>query len=310
MSERPDVPNSVKRILRQEAGFGCCKCGRPIYEYHHIVPYADDHHFRPDDMMVLCPYCHGEVGYGLLDEDEQRRHKANPYNIVHGLAQGPLALQQRTLAIALGTTEFVGDGTFIRVDNHPLLSLSLSGDGRLQVSVELNDHDGNLLALIDKNEWITGDPHPWDVEYGGRWLIIRRRQGEISLHVDARPSVVSVRGSLWYKRQHFVINEAGIRFNDTAMQPEQRNIGGVGVANLCVVAAGLVATEVSPNLQIVPDSRFPHAVLISWPDVDERLRRGFEAWEQLSGQSRATAVKPPPHKPTFQMPLPHKRRKS
>lgn len=313
MPERPDVPNPVKRLLRQEAGFGCCKCGRPIYEYHHIIPYADDHHFRPNDMMVLCPYCHTEVEYGLLDEDEQRRCKANPYNIVHGLAQGPLALQQRTLAIALGSNQFVGDGTFIRVDNHPLLSLSLSADGRLQISVELNDRDGNLLALIDKNEWITGDPHPWDVEYGGRWLIIRRQQGEVSLHVDARPNVVSVRGSLWYKRQRFVINEAGIRFNDTALQAGQsgqRNIGGVGLANLCVVGAGLVATTDSPNLQIVPDARFGRYMLVSWPDIDERLRRGFEAWERLTILSRAPVVNLLPHKPTSQMPLPHKRRKS
>jgi HNH endonuclease len=267
--------NAVKRLLRQQAGFGCCKCGRPIYAYHHIIPYADDHHFRPNDMMVLCPYCHSEVEYGLLDEDEQRRYKANPYNIVHGLAQGPLALQQRT--IALGSIQFVGDGTFIRVDNHPLLSLSLSGDGRLQVSVELNDRDGNLLALIDKNEWVTGDPYPWDLEYGGRWLLIRRQHGEISLYVDVRPSLVSVRGSLWYKQQHFTITEAGIEFNGLDLQSGQPSIRGSGISNLCLVGAGLLATTEPPSLAITVDPRFKQAMLVSWADVDERVQKGVQA---------------------------------
>jgi hypothetical protein len=309
MPDHPDTPDRIKRTLRQEAGFGCCICGFPFYDYHHIIPYADDHHFRPDDMMVLCPNHHRKATNGVLDESEQRRFKANPYNIMHGLAQGPLALRQRTLAIGLGSTQFVGDGTFIRVGNQPLLSLSLSGDGRLQVSVELNDRDGNLLALIDKNEWVTGDPYPWDLEYGGRWLLIRRQHGEISLYVDARPSLVSVRGSLWYKQQHFTITEAGIEFNGLDLQSGQPGIRGSGISNLCLVGAGLLATTEPPSLAITVDPRFKQAMLVSWADVDERIQKGVEAWERLSGQTNASAGKLLPHRPSSQMPLPHKRRK-
>ena len=46
MSER-DIPDRIKRQLRQEAGFGCCKCGFPIYDYHHIVEFSEEKHFRP-----------------------------------------------------------------------------------------------------------------------------------------------------------------------------------------------------------------------------------------------------------------------
>lgn len=309
MSDRPDVPNPIKQILRQQAGFGCCVCGFPLYDYHHIVPYADDHHFRTDDMMALCPNHHREATNGGLGESEQRSYKANPYNIMHGLAQGALALQQRTLAIELGSTQFVGDGTFIRVDDQPLLSLSLSDDGRLQVSVELYDRDGNLLALIDKNEWISGDPYPWDLEYGGRWLLIRRRQREISLYVDARPRIVSVRGSLWFKQQHFAITEAGIEFNGVELQSGQSGIPGTRISDLCLVGAGLLATTEPPRLAITVDSRFKQAMLVSWADVDERIQKGVEAWERLSGQAKSSAGKRSPHRPSSQMPLLHKRRK-
>jgi len=52
---RPPVPADVRRRLRQEAGFGCCVCGFPIYDYQHIVPYSVRAHFDPPDMMILCP---------------------------------------------------------------------------------------------------------------------------------------------------------------------------------------------------------------------------------------------------------------
>ena len=40
MSNRPPIPEGVKRKLRQEAYFGCVKCGCPIIEYHHIEPWS------------------------------------------------------------------------------------------------------------------------------------------------------------------------------------------------------------------------------------------------------------------------------
>lgn len=42
MFSRLQTPETVKRVLRQEAGFGCCKCGLLIYEYHHIVEYTTE----------------------------------------------------------------------------------------------------------------------------------------------------------------------------------------------------------------------------------------------------------------------------
>ena len=38
---RSAIPEIVKRQVRQEAGFGCCKCGNPIFEYHHIIKDLD-----------------------------------------------------------------------------------------------------------------------------------------------------------------------------------------------------------------------------------------------------------------------------
>jgi hypothetical protein len=45
---RPKIPAAVARQLRQEAGFGRCCCGVPILQYHHIIPWAAEAHFRPE----------------------------------------------------------------------------------------------------------------------------------------------------------------------------------------------------------------------------------------------------------------------
>lgn len=71
-----DVPLPVKRQLRQEAGFGCCVCGLPIIQYHHIIPRAIEEHNRPEDMMIFCPNHHDAATKGAMTESQQRSYKA------------------------------------------------------------------------------------------------------------------------------------------------------------------------------------------------------------------------------------------
>src|SRR5450755_2216738 len=81
---RKSLPAAVARQLRQEAGFGCCKCGTPILQYHHIVEWAEEEHFRPEDMMVLCPLHHDQATKGAMPAIEQRQMKSAPHNIQRG----------------------------------------------------------------------------------------------------------------------------------------------------------------------------------------------------------------------------------
>ena len=86
--KRPSMPAAVMRELRQEAGFGCAKCGHPYIEYHHIVPYAEDQHFRPEDMVALCGNCHPVVS--KLRRDRQYAIKREPHNVSENLLRGAL----------------------------------------------------------------------------------------------------------------------------------------------------------------------------------------------------------------------------
>jgi len=121
-------------------------------------------------MMLLCPNHHREATLGAMPETEQRYYKANPYNQIKDLAEGSLKILQSTLAMQLGSNPVVGDGIILKVDDFPLLELGLSDEKIVQVTVSLYDQSDTLLALIERNEWITGDPLPWDLEFGTRWI--------------------------------------------------------------------------------------------------------------------------------------------
>jgi len=198
---RKSLPASVARLLRQEAGFGCCACGKPIIEYHHIVPWAADRHYRADDMMALCPYCHATVN--ALSEAEQRKLKANPYNITRGWAEGPLQVNHSCSSLYVGGTTVHSHGPFLTIDGEPIVALYRES-GRLEISLKLYGENDELLLFIERNEWISGDPLPWDIQVTDQTITVRQRAGKISLGIDARQNPMRLTGQFWKARRWFV----------------------------------------------------------------------------------------------------------
>lgn len=205
------TPDPVARQLRQEAGFGCCKCGHPIFQYHHIIPYSAEEHFRPEDMMVLCPNCHDEATQGAMSIVEQRRYKAQPYNIKRGYAKGVLKVNEQRLIVSAGNNKFVGGGPLIKVDGEELISFQLGVANDLKVSLKLYDEQDDLLVSIQCNEWMSGENKAWDIEFGYQRLRARKKKGSIDLSIDLRKSPVVLRANLWRKGKLISISPEMIR---------------------------------------------------------------------------------------------------
>jgi hypothetical protein len=285
MSDR-DIPDPIKRQLRQEAGFGCCVCGHPFFEYHHIVSFATSRSNDPADMMVLCPIHHHQCTVQALPVEEQRRAKANPFNRARGFADGQLVSSSRVIAVEAGSNQFVGSGFKFVVDEEPLLSLRADVAGRLLLSVSLYDPDDGLLLLISDNEWISGDPLPWDIEYGYNMLTLRCAERRVSLEIDARSAPVTIGGELWRKRQNFSLRRDSLKFNGV--------IKDVGFMNLGLVAQSLVADTVNAKFSLVPDARLRAGMIVSWPDPRERLQKGIEAYDKLCRDAKIGRNEPCP----------------
>jgi hypothetical protein len=208
MEERTPIPESTKRAVRQAAGFGCCKCGLPIFQYHHILPRSAN----PDDIMALCPTDHFEATARAMTVEEQRAYQARPFNIEQGYVEGQLKINQTDPVVLIGTNRFVGQGDKFVVDGESLLSVGIDA-GKLVLSLKMYDPRDILIADIEKNEWISGDPMPWDLESSYQWLRIRHKLGQIGLDIDAREEPIQLKADLWRKGQHFSLSPSRIEFN-------------------------------------------------------------------------------------------------
>ena len=274
-----EPPAHVKLQLRQEAGFGCCICGYPFYAYHHIREFAPGPHHDPKDMMVLCPNHHHQATVHALEETDQHRWKLKPFNIKRGFADGQLIVNSRTIAIEVGSNLFIGDGFKLVVDHEPLLQLESDEEGRLLISTDLYDRKDLLLASIVKNEWITGDPLPWDFEFGFRWIRIRRKQRDIALYIDARNQPVNLSGDFWRKGQNFSVNQNSLVFNGV--------IQDIGFVHIGFAGLMLLADTAKSKFSIVPEPALGKGKIFNWPNEETRIKWGFAQYHKLLEEIRS-----------------------
>lgn len=195
---RPSIPADVTLRLRQEAGFGCCGCGHPIIEYHHIVPWEEKKHFDPEHMMALCPNCHSKMSVMSLEDQYGMRLK--PHNILRDLIEGQLVTpRKKAPEIRLGKTATFRDcrGPIIVIDEVPILEVRFDDVGRALVSLNLFDEEDNLIAAIRDNEWTAGAYASWDFLCREGYMKIRNRPKSTLLEFNLKEDVLSFKGMFW-----------------------------------------------------------------------------------------------------------------
>jgi hypothetical protein len=163
-------------------------------------------------MMILCPNCHDMASKGALTVEEQRKFKARPHNAKKGYAAGFLKLPSVAPVLNLGGTVFVNDGTVLAFRDKPVLSVGVNEEGGLQLSMVLQDSDGQTLAVVENNEWVSGDAHIWDLEAGYRRLKLRQRSRKIALEIDGRQWPIMVRAHLWEDGRQIFVGPDGLAF--------------------------------------------------------------------------------------------------
>ena len=267
MGSRPGPPADVAQLLRAEARFGCCRCGHPFYQYHHIVPWEQDQHFRPEDMMVLCPNCH-DMTRGGLSVEEQRKFKSRPHNMRKGYAAGIISVPSNVPVLSLGGTLFVNDGTMLAFKGEPVLSASLNEVGGLELSLNLEDREGRPIAMVERNEWVSGDTSVWDLECGYRWLKIRARKRQVLLEVDAKTFPIRVRANLWRAGKQIFVGPNGLAFGG-----QQKSVQWFNMTFAAMYFSFDEFTEVNSGGQTIklnyaPDPRYGSGKLFAGTDPD------------------------------------------
>ena len=75
-----NIPEGIKREVRQRCGFGCVNCGSPIYDYEHWNPPFEEltGGHKAEGIALCCPMCHRKKG-GLISKEEYEDNILNPY---------------------------------------------------------------------------------------------------------------------------------------------------------------------------------------------------------------------------------------
>jgi hypothetical protein len=213
MTNNHTIPTAVKLELRQESYFGCCKCGNPIIEYHHIIPLEENEHDRVIDMMCLCPTHHKEAE--VTRREDQRILKTNPHNKEKEYVNGMFFIDQAVPIVNIGGNIIRNNGPMLMIDDQDILSMFCSNDNRTDLTVNLFDESDDSVLRISKNEWESGNYLAWDIEYKLNYIKVRHKERDIALQLDAGCNPVKLTGTLWYKKQKFTIKPNSLVFGGT-----------------------------------------------------------------------------------------------
>jgi len=179
-----DIPDPIKREVRQACGFDCVVCGCMVgYQYAHFnPPWPDAEEHNPDQIALLCgrhhpPFDSGEYASATLAE--KRR---SPCCRQGGHPHRDFIYSGEKLVVCLGESTFVYPRSILRILGReiPVAEPPEEAPGPVRLTGTFYDRDGGLLFEIRRNEWF-GSAEAWDIEVEGRTATIRRAPGEIAL---------------------------------------------------------------------------------------------------------------------------------
>ena len=217
MSQRHQLPEPTKRIVRKEAFFGCVVCGNPIIEYAHIIPYGISRDDRVGNLVALCPTHHTRYDLGGISEDKMRAFKSNPFNKGRDVVDR-FDIEGDVPIIEAGTNIFKNTPVLLVVDNRNIVTLSKEED-ELLLNAVFYDKNNDLLAFIKDNEWCALSGMAWDIEYHtvAKALVIRTKPRNILLRLRIRKGVIHFSGLLYYNGLKVRISPSKIMFGNNVM---------------------------------------------------------------------------------------------
>lgn len=81
------IPEAVKRQVRQQCGFGCVICGLGIIQYEHVDPeFHEAKVHDPSRMTLLCPRCHSKVTNKMWSKQKVKEAMKNPKPLSQGFS--------------------------------------------------------------------------------------------------------------------------------------------------------------------------------------------------------------------------------
>lgn len=203
--QRPNsrnIPEPMKRTIRQRCGFGCVICGAWPFQYDHMTrDWAEVKEHVESDITLLCPNHHQEKTGGTLPRADVIAANEVPYNLFNDNPPSQLLHYAGNTATAtIATNQFISSAQTLAkglkdhrlpymipllIDSVVIMGFRFQDDHALLTLLLLNEYN-EIDLKIDDNQ-LTFNRKVWDVERVGRELIVRRGPRDVALRVLFEP---------------------------------------------------------------------------------------------------------------------------
>ncbi|WP_094284763.1 HNH endonuclease [Klebsiella variicola] len=194
---RPAIPESIKREVRKQCGFGCAICGMPFFQYDHVEEYSEVKEHTSENIVLLCPNHHSAKTTKKLSKERIIEAKSSPFN-TNKLHTTSFKIEpSKEILTILGSNILTGwrpeemnDYNLIWVNGVSYFTIHCE-DGWLTTSIIVTDSSGNMLLSVQRGELIVSTD-AWDYIYEGENIKIRAGLGEILLDLNLSDKKVEV----------------------------------------------------------------------------------------------------------------------
>jgi hypothetical protein len=159
-------PVEVRRILRQEVGFGCPVdgCRQAFLTWHHFdPPWNVEQHHRPEGMIALCRPHHDAADQGVYSQAELKELKQSVCWRVQP-ARAKLPWTKREFLVRLGGYYTGGTEVPIIFGGERVIWLRRMDNGLLSLSFRLRAADGSVIAEMEDNMFEADPSRLYDLE--------------------------------------------------------------------------------------------------------------------------------------------------
>lgn len=223
-----NIPEPIKREIRQRCGFGCVICGAFIYDFDHMLQdWAQVREHVANDITLLCPNHHREKTNGLMTRTDVKDANENPCNIDKGVSRPyELRFSGDTGIAVIAGNHFTNDGVVqafedrplpyvipILIDSTPIIGFKFQDERLLLNIIYFDEFNRPIFQIIDNQ--LIFKPDIWDIELRGARLKIREKPKSILLDLKFSPpnkivilnAKIRLNGvELDLKKDHFVLN--------------------------------------------------------------------------------------------------------
>ena len=214
---RPEIPEPIKRIVRQQCYFGCAICGMPFFEYDHIEEYAHVKENKADNLILLCPTHHAAKTTNKMSKERLKEAQKNPYNASRPNTTGFKVEPSKQLITLLGSNKVTGWYPDGKGDHYPIwingkgFFVIHSNEGWLSVSLTITNEHGDILLQVIRGELIVSTSS-WDYVYESDNIKIRAGLRNILLDMTLSDCKVQILNGMFFDKTKdgFIVRDGAL----------------------------------------------------------------------------------------------------